>query len=155
MNTPTQVSFRNMDRSAALAERIEQEVQKIRRHVPDLGHCEVMVESLHRHHRFGHHYQIHLTLRLPGAEVNVSHESPARRVIAASAAPDQPAKRSEVEADHDDAYVVLRDAFDIARRRLEDAVRRARDRSRASAAMPVGEKRRPLAAPLRAPSRSA
>lgn len=125
-----------MDRSPALAERVEHEVEKLRRYAPALSHCDVMVEALHRHHRFGHHYQVHLTLRLPGAEVVVTHESPARRAVAASAAPTQPAKQAEVEVEHRDAYVVVRDAFDVARRRLEDAIRRQRDRARTSGGTP-------------------
>lgn len=136
MNIPINISFRNMDRSPALAARIEHEAEKLQRHAPGLSHCDVMVEALHRHHRFGHHYQVHLTLRLPGSEVVVTHESPARRAVAASAAPEQPAKQSEVEGEHRDAYVVVRDAFDVARRRLEDAIRRERDRLRAKAAPP-------------------
>jgi ribosome-associated translation inhibitor RaiA len=129
MNARTTISFRNMDRSPALAGRIEHEVEKLRRYAPGLSHCEVMVEALHRHHRFGHHYQVHLILRQPGLEVTVTHEPPARRVVAASATPDQPAKHNEVESAHDDAYVVVHEAFDIARRRLEDAIRRERARA--------------------------
>jgi ribosome-associated translation inhibitor RaiA len=136
MNTPTRISFRNMDRSPALAERVEYEVEKLRRYAPALSHCDVMVEALHRHHRFGHHYQVHLTLRLPGSEVVVAHESPARRAVEASGAPQQPAKQSEVEADHRDAYVAVRDAFDVARRRMEDAIHRGRDRRRTRGAAP-------------------
>jgi len=136
MNVRTTISFRNMDRSPALAARIEHDVEKLRRYAPDLAHCEVMVEALHRHHRFGHHYQVHLILRQPGVEVAVTHEPPARRVVAASGTPDQPAKASEVDPAHGDAYVVVHEAFAIARRRLEDALRRHRARATGALASP-------------------
>jgi ribosome-associated translation inhibitor RaiA len=143
MNTPTSIGFRNMDRSPALAGRIEHEVEKLRRYAPMLNHCEVTVAALHRHHRRGHHYQVHLTLRLPGTEVVVTHESPARRAVVASGTPEQPAKQSEVEADHRDAYVVVRDAFEVARRRLEDTLRRKRDRQRTKGAPPLPRNEEP------------
>jgi len=137
MSIPTSISFRNMDRSPALAARIEHEVEKLRRFAPGLNHCDAMVEALHRHHRFGHHYQVRLTLRLPGAEVIVTHEPPARRAVAASAVPEKLAKQSEVDAEHRDAYVVVRDAFDIARRRLDAAIERERNRLRPDAVPPL------------------
>ena len=132
----TSISFRNMDRSPALTERIEHEVQKLLRHVPDLSHCDVVVEALHRHHRHGHPYQVHLILRVPGMELAVSHEPSTRRIVEASPEPEHPARTDEVEAAHRDAYVSVRDAFDAARRRLEGAVRRARDLRRAADAKP-------------------
>ena len=131
----TSISFRNMDRSPALAERIEHEIGRLRRYVPGLEHCEVMVEALHRHHRFGHPYQVHLVLRLPGIEVVVTHEPSSRQATAASAEPEHPARAGEVEAVHRDAYVAVRDAFDLARRRLEEEIRRMRDRRRANGAL--------------------
>jgi hypothetical protein len=124
-----------MDRSPALAGRIEEEIAKLRRYVPGLRHCEVMVEALHRHHRFGHPYQVHLVLRLRGSEVVITHEPSARRVIAASDEPEQPARPGEVEAAHRDAYVAVRDAFAAAQRRLEDTICRMRDLRRTSVAV--------------------
>src|SRR5688572_24751910 len=96
----TSISFRNMDRSAALAVRIEEEIAKLLHYIPGLGHCEVMVEALHRHHRFGHPYQVHLLLRLRGAEVAINHEPSARRAVAASDEPERPARAGELEAAH-------------------------------------------------------
>jgi len=131
----TSISFRNMDRSPALTGRIEQEIAKLRRYIPGLGHCDVMVEALHRHHRFGHPYQVHLVLRLPGTEVVITHEPSARRAGAALDEPEQPARPGDVEAAHRDAYVAVRDAFAAAQRRLEDTIRRMRDLRRATVAL--------------------
>jgi len=131
----TTISFRHMDRSPALAARIESEIAKLRRYAPGLEHCDVVFEELHRHQRLGHPYHVHLVLRLPGAEVVVTHEPSARRGVAVADRPERPAQPGEVEAVHRDAYVAVRDAFDAARRQLADTIRRMRDRGRVPGAM--------------------
>jgi len=122
-SVPIQLGFRNMEPSPAVAARIEAEVQKLRRYCPDIVGCRVIVESLHQHHRRGQHFQIHIELWVPGSEIAVCHEPPARQVLN-NAGAKSASKRTEVDAPHKDAYVAIRDAFAAARRRLQDRVGR-------------------------------
>lgn len=120
-----QISFRNMESSPAVVARIEAEVQKLHRYCPDIVNCRVIVESLHQHHRRGRHFQIHIELHVPGGEIAVCHEPPARQVLDNEGAKSA-TKRMEVDAPHKDAYVAIRDAFAAARRRLQARVGRRR-----------------------------
>ncbi len=62
--------------------------------------CRVVVDSPHRHHHQGKVFNVKVQLTLPGEDVVVDMERPDR-------------------LGHEDVYVVLRDAFDAARRQLQ------------------------------------
>ena len=62
------------------------------------------VESLHKQHRTGNIYAVHIDLRLPGGEVAVSHEP----------------HRAKEKYAHPDLRGSLRDAFAAAERQLKD-----------------------------------
>jgi hypothetical protein len=62
--------------------------------------CRVVVDSPHRHHHQGKIYNVKVQLALPGEDVVVDMERPDR-------------------VEHEDVYVVLRDAFDAAKRQLQ------------------------------------
>jgi len=59
-----------------------------------------VVDSPHRHHHQGKVFAVKVQLELPGEDVVVDMERPQRD-------------------GHDDVYVVLRDAFDAAKRQLQ------------------------------------
>lgn len=126
MNNPEQITFRHMDSSPAVAERVETHVAKLRQHFPQLGGCRVVIEAPHHHRQRGPAFHVQIDLRLPGAEIVVRHEPTERQLLVESGAS---SVRKSVEADsaHKDAYIALHDAFEIARRRLEDHVRRDRN----------------------------
>lgn len=69
--------------------------------------CRVVVGSPHGHHHQGKLYQVSLDLTVPNAEI-VVNRSP-----------------TEHHA-HEDVYVAIRDAFDAARRQLQDYARKQR-----------------------------
>ena len=62
--------------------------------------CRVVVDSPHRHHHQGKVFNVKVQLALPGDDVVVDMERPQRD-------------------GHEDVYVVIRDAFDAARRQLQ------------------------------------
>ena len=120
-------SFRNMDRSPVAADRIEAEVVKLGRGW-DIISLRVVMEALHRHRRFGHQHRMHIDLRAPGREFSVSYE-PDLHPTLVGAGGKAPAKRTEVATvGKKDPCVVIRHAFDVARRRLEDGLRPNRGR---------------------------
>lgn len=114
-----------MEASPAVTARVEAEFAKLVRHCPEIVSGRATVAALHRHQVHGHHYQVHLDIRIPGHEIVVSHE-PAVRQALLNAGVESDAKRLDLDAPHRDLYVVVRDAFDVARRRLEDAIRSGR-----------------------------
>jgi hypothetical protein len=112
-----------MPPSPAVTNRVEAEVQKLQRYYSGITHCHVVIVAPHRHHRLGRQYQVHLEITVPGGELVITHEPPARvRLIPVP----HLRKRDEIEGPHKDLYVVMRDVFDAARRRLEDYIRRER-----------------------------
>lgn len=66
---------------------------------------------------------------LDGAVMVVDHEPSTRRALA-SAKSGRASKSVELDADHKDAYVAIRDAFLIAHRRLDEHVRKNLTRAR-------------------------
>jgi cold shock CspA family protein len=102
---PTEVSFRNMDHSDAVEADVRKEIAGLERFYDRLHYCRVMVEALHRHHHKGHLYDVHITLGVPGPDIQVSRTGPRDHA-------------------HEDVYVAVRDSFRAATRMLEDHVRK-------------------------------
>lgn len=71
---PIQITFRHMTVSDALAEHIEGEYEKLARYFDGIVSGHAVVEQAHRHQSRGRHFQIHLTLRVPGRELVVSKD---------------------------------------------------------------------------------
>jgi len=106
MRMPLQITFRHMDPSPALEARIRQRAEDLERFFTRITSCRVIVECRHQRHQQGNLFEVHIDLTVPGGEIVVGRDSGANHA-------------------HEDAHVAVRDAFDAARRRLED---HARDR---------------------------
>jgi hypothetical protein len=123
------ISFRNMRRSPALEEELHSRVAWLDAFYPGIVGCRVVLETPHRHRRRGRSLRVRIELSLPGEDVIVNHElTPPTGDRWASRKRDQP------EHQYKDAYVAIHQAFDIARRRLEDVVRRRRGNVKTHAA---------------------
>jgi ribosomal subunit interface protein len=112
MQIPLQVSFRNMDSSPAVEADVRDKAARLERFHERITSCRVVVEAPHRHHRKGMLYDVRLDITVPGEEIVVQRSGPENQA-------------------HEDVYVAVRDAFDAARRRLEDHVRRTTGRTKA------------------------
>ena len=119
MQLPVQIVFRNLDRSGAIETIIRDRAAELDRFADDITSCRVVVELAGKHHERGNLYQVHIDLRVPGAEIAITR------------APGE-------HAEYSDVHVALRDAFAAARRRLEDYVRRRRGAVKAHNAPPYG-----------------
>jgi ribosomal subunit interface protein len=108
MRIPLEVTFRHMEPSAAAEARIAEKVAKLEQLYSQITRCHVIVEAPHEHSRQGNLFQVSIDLTVPGSELLVKrghhHQSHA----------------------HEDVYVAIRDAFDAAKRRLEDYARQQR-----------------------------
>ena len=118
---PVQISVRNMAVSPALEEEIRSRAAWLDSFYPGIVGCRVVLEIPHRHRRHGRSLHVRIELSLPGEDVIVNHE-PTPDISARSGS----RKSDELDGPHKDAYVAIHEAFDVARRRLEDMARRQR-----------------------------
>lgn len=99
MKTPLQITFRDMPPSDALEAHIREKAQKLEQVFSDIISCRVVVEQPAKHQQQGAPFNIRIDLGVPGQEIVVDRQ------------------------ENEDAYVALRDAFDAAKRQLEDYAR--------------------------------
>lgn len=107
MQTPLRIAFRHMPPSPAVEARVREHVDRLERFHSRITGCHVAIEAPPAHRHKGAPFDVKIELTVPGGEITVRSE------------------RAEHEA-HMDVYVALRDAFDSARRRLQDYEREYR-----------------------------
>lgn len=107
MKLPLQITFRDMDPSTAIESNIREKAEKLDRFSDHITSCRVVVEAAHKHHNKGNLYHVRLDFTVPDDEIVVSRD---------------PGKNHA----HEDVYVAIRDAFDAARRQLDEYARRRR-----------------------------
>lgn len=107
MQLPLQISFRHMEHSEQIEELIRDKAAHLDTFANHIMSCRVVVEPAGQHHRHGNLYEVRIDLTVPGEEIVVTRES-------------------GEHTEYRDIHVALRDAFDSARRQLEDYVRRQR-----------------------------
>lgn len=114
MQIPIQVTFHGMPQSAALDTAIRQHAGKLDRFHPHLISLRAVIEQVARHKQQGKEFTVRLDIKVKGGEIAINR-------------------------DHDeDVFVAVRDAFDAARRKLEDHARRQRgDVKRKGASAPT------------------
>lgn len=108
MQTQPQVSFDGIPAEPAVRDAALEHMRQLESLDGRITGCHVVVAQPHRHHREGRRYSVRIDLVVPGTEIIVNRDHHPDRA-------------------HDDPLVALRDAFLVARRRLEDHVRRTRD----------------------------
>ena len=96
MNLPLQITWRGIAQSPALDAAIRCKVAKLQRFNDRITRCRVVVELGDRHKNHGKQFAVRVNLTLPGGEITVNHDQ------------------------DEDVHVAVRDAFDAARRQLQD-----------------------------------
>lgn len=107
MNQPLRLAFRGMAPSPTVEARVREQAAELNQFYDRITSCHVVVETPHRHHRQGRLYAVRIALTVPGQTLVIGRE---------------PAQQHA----HEDVYVAIRDAFDAARRQLEDHASRER-----------------------------
>jgi len=69
METPLQITFRNMAPSESIEKRIGKKVEKLKLLYNRLLSCRVLIEAPHRHHYKGRCYTVRIDLMVPGGEL--------------------------------------------------------------------------------------
>lgn len=105
METPAQITFRNLDHSDAIEERLKEEIDKLEQFYDRITSCRVIVERPQRRHIKGDTYAVRIVLQVPGAADVVVNRDPG------------------ADHAHEDVYVTIRDSFAAARRQLQDLAR--------------------------------
>ena len=98
----TRITLRNVPHSDALDAHIRARADRLEKFCSHITSCQVVVEIPHRHRHQGNLFNVRLEIKVPGDVIVLTRDL-----------------REEV-------YVALGDAFDAARRKLEDFVRRQR-----------------------------
>ena len=102
MQVPLQITLRDIKHSDALEAHIREKVDNLEEFFDRIVACRVVVELPHKHHHQGKQFNVRIDIGVPGSEIVVNR-------------------------DHaEDVYVALRDAFDAAKRQLEDYARKIR-----------------------------
>jgi len=121
MNLPVQTTFRNIGHSTAVVERVVEEAAKLNKYFDRITFCHVILEAPHKDHRHGDPFHVHITLGVPGKDLVVAHE-PAWRAAVEGGKHAHLQKHQELEVEHKDLYVAIRDSFLAMRRQLQDYV---------------------------------
>lgn len=136
MVLPVQITFRNMESSAAVEERIREEAAKLDTFYDRIMSCRVMVEIPHHHHQRGNLFHIRIDIGVPGKEIVIKQE-PTLRASVQLADEGRARKDVEVHVPHKDIYVAIRDAFKTASRELKEYARRHRGEVKSHDETPV------------------
>ncbi len=119
MKIPLQITFRNVDPSEALEEKIRQRARKLERFDNEITSCRVVVEAPHRHHQKGGVFNVKVDLSVRDGELVANRSRERRR-------------------EHSDVYIAAKDAFNAACRQLENHIRRRQGQLKTHEAPPSG-----------------
>lgn len=131
MTMPVHVTFRDLATNDTLDALIRERADSLQTSYGRIQNCRVLVEVPHRHHRSGNRYQVRIELAVPGDTLVVSHHPSLDTTI--KHAGGSPSKAGERDSDARHAAIVIREAFDIARRRLIDFADKLAEKSHSKA----------------------
>ncbi len=119
MQVPLEISFRNMERSPELEAEVREKADKLEEFYDRITACRVVVEAPHQHHRQGNVYHVRVYLSVPEHDIAVDRDPGTHHA-------------------HEDVRVAIRDAFDAARRQLQDVARELRGDTKSHETPPHG-----------------
>jgi ribosome-associated translation inhibitor RaiA len=103
MNIQPQISVRGIENAAEVEEKVMRRALRLERYSDEIQRCQVWVEAPHGHHRQGRLCEVRMRITVPNEELVVENQPP-----------------------DEDVHVAIRNAFDAARRQVEDYARRRR-----------------------------
>ena len=102
MKIPLQITLRDISGSDAIETAIREKAEKLDHFYAHIMSCHVTVEMPGKHKHQGNEFNVRIDITVPGSEIVVNR------------------------AHNEDFYVALRDAFEVAKRQLEDYGRKQR-----------------------------
>jgi ribosomal subunit interface protein len=100
MISDTQVVFRGIEHSQAVADAVHKRLTKLERFSDEIQSLRVILESPHNNHHKGKVYHVGVEAFIPNHDIQVTHEQHDKHA-------------------HEDIYVAIRDAFNALERRLK------------------------------------
>ncbi len=94
MTMANQVTYRDMDPSQALNAIINKRLQKLERYSSDIQHSRVVLETPHNHKHKGKSYRATVEIEVKGSPITISQDDPS-------------------------IHIAVRDAFNVAERKLK------------------------------------
>ena len=114
MKMTPQITLKNVPHSAAVEAKIRDKIVKLDQFSDRLMSCRVTVEESQRRHHQGKLFSVRIDMTVPGKELVVNR------------------------VENEDCYVAVRDAFDAAKRQLEEHSRKRRGEIKSHAEAPRG-----------------
>lgn len=107
MKLPLHIMFRNMGPSEAIEAKVRERAEKLDHFYEHIMSCRIVIEERHKHHERGNLYHVRIDMKVPDGEIVANREP-------------------DTHHGYTDVYVAIRDAFDSARRQLQDHARERR-----------------------------
>ena len=122
---PVTVTFHGMRPRPSIEADILKRVQKLESCSRGIMSCHVVVDVPHRRHESGNRFGLRIDVKRRRGPVAVNH-SASLHAAEKDMADETWSKRLDVDATQRDVRLVVREAFDVARRRLLEDIRRRR-----------------------------
>jgi hypothetical protein len=125
MSATTTVTFFGMAPNKWIDAEVRRRADRLETYCGDIVSCRVAVDLPHRHHQEGNRLSVRIDLTVPGEELAVTHGS---NVHGSKQDLDEEewVKQFDVEGMRKHLRLVIHEAFEVARRRLQDYARRRR-----------------------------
>jgi ribosomal subunit interface protein len=114
MKIAPQITLKNIPHSDAVEAKIRDKMSKLEQFNGRIMGCRVVVEESQRRQHQGKLFSVHIDITVPGKELVVNR------------------------VEHEDCYVAIRDAFDAAKRQLEEHSRKRRGDVKTHTEVPKG-----------------
>jgi sigma 54 modulation/S30EA-like ribosomal protein len=120
MRQPMTITFPGLKPNPLIEAEIRKRADKLDALCPGIISCHVVADIPHRHHQRGNNFRVRIDIKVRREEIAVARDGPQK-----------------------DLRLVLKRAFDVARRRLQDHTRQRRDVKRrvTAARKPVAKRR--------------
>jgi ribosomal subunit interface protein len=100
MTNEFQIVYHNIDQTEAISEAVLKRIDKLERYCDHIINGRVVLDAPHNHHHKGKVYSVTLEIHTPELEVRVNQDQHDNRA-------------------HEDLYVAIRDAFNVAERQFK------------------------------------
>tara|TARA_B110000444_G_scaffold225993_1_gene230197 strand:+ start:608 stop:1045 length:438 start_codon:yes stop_codon:yes gene_type:complete len=107
MTNEFQIVYHNIDQTEAIAEAVQKRIEKLERYCDQIINGRVVLDSPHNNHHKGKVYSVTLEIHTPMLEVRVNQDQHDNHA-------------------HEDLYVAIRDAFNVAERQLKSVDKKHR-----------------------------
>ena len=100
MTNEFQIVYHNIDQTEAISEAVQKRIDKLERYCDHIINGRVVLDSPHNNHHKGKVYSVTLEIHTPELEVRVNQDQHDNHA-------------------HEDLYVAIRDAFNVAERQFK------------------------------------